>query len=126
MTPRSFDSFWVQNELDRARENGIPTFPLLLKGRQWLSVQTLQYVDVRDKSLPPEKFYKRLESVTPRNKPVPFSVKQEEKSAEQPKPRVVKPVEEKIPEPSHKNPPSLISVIVQYLRQLWSSGGLKN
>ena len=68
MTPRSFDSFWVQNELDRARENGIPIFPLLLEGKQWLAVQVLQYVDVRDKSLPPEKFYKRLANVTPRKK----------------------------------------------------------
>ena len=68
MSPRSFESFWVQNELERAREDGIPIFPLLLEGRQWLSVQTLQYADVRDKSLPPEKFYKQLEEVTPRKK----------------------------------------------------------
>ena len=80
----------------------MPIFPLLLEGRQWLSVQTLQYVDIRDKSLPPEKFYKRLASVTPRNKPVPLPVKQEEKTVEPPKPKVAKPVEEKIPEPSHK------------------------
>ncbi|MGA7195243.1 MAG: SUMF1/EgtB/PvdO family nonheme iron enzyme [Anaerolineales bacterium] len=95
MTPRSYDSNWVQNELDRARENGIQIFPLLLEGRQWLSVQTLQYVDVRDKSLPPEKFYKRLANVTPRNKPVHPPVKQEEKTVEQPKPEVTKPVETK-------------------------------
>ncbi len=93
MSPRAFDSFWVQNELDRARENGIPIFPLLLEGRQWLSVQTLQYVDIRDKSLPPEKFYKRLASVTPRKKPISPVVKQEEKTIEPPKRKVIKPVE---------------------------------
>jgi formylglycine-generating enzyme required for sulfatase activity len=69
MTPRSFTSDWVQSELSRADRKNKPLFPLLLEGDEpWLSVENLQYVDVRGGSMPPEKFYGRLEQVTPRNK----------------------------------------------------------
>lgn len=72
MSPRSYKSIWVQNELERARQNKIPIFPVLLEGKQWLSVQTFQYVDVRDRKLPPDDFYKRLTRFTTRN-PIPSS-----------------------------------------------------
>jgi len=70
MSTNSSESDMVQNEVTRAREKKRPIFPLLLEGDNWLIVQAKQFVDVRNKSLPTEKFYKRLEFVTPRNKSV--------------------------------------------------------
>lgn len=66
MSTNSFESDMVQNEVTRVREKRKPVFPLLLDGDNWLIVQAKQFVDVRDGSLPTEKFYRRLESVTPR------------------------------------------------------------
>jgi formylglycine-generating enzyme required for sulfatase activity len=64
MTPRSYRSDWVQNELSRARRKGKKVFPLLLEGEEpWLSVEVTQYVDVRDSGLPPERFYRELAKV---------------------------------------------------------------
>lgn len=61
MTPRSYDSDWVQNELNRAKRKRIPIFPLLLEGDEpWLSVEALQYVDVRSGTLPPPRFFMEL------------------------------------------------------------------
>ena len=68
MSDNSRASDMVQNEITRARDNGKPIFPVLLEGGHWLAVQRKQYADVRDGSLPPEKFYYRLEAVMPRNK----------------------------------------------------------
>lgn len=65
MSPRSYQSEWVQNELARAQTKKKPIFPLLLEGDIWLSVQATQCVDVREQGLPPEKFYKRLSKVVP-------------------------------------------------------------
>ena len=64
MTPRSYQSDWVQNELSRAKRKGKKVFPLLLEGEEpWLSVEITQYVDVRDSGLPPERFYRELAKV---------------------------------------------------------------
>ncbi len=71
LSNNSYESDMVQNEVTRAREKHKPIFPLLLEGENWLIVQAKQFVDVRDGSLPTEKFYKRLSSVTLRNKPIP-------------------------------------------------------
>lgn len=60
MTPRSYESDWVQNELSRAQEKGKPIFPLLLEGDNWLPVQSVQYVDVHDGKIPPPRFYEML------------------------------------------------------------------
>jgi hypothetical protein len=61
MSPNSFHSDWVQNELAHAREVGKKIFPLLLDGSTtWLSVKSLQYVDVRGNILPPSRFYEAL------------------------------------------------------------------
>ncbi len=65
-TENSYKSKWVQKEVTRAQRINKPFFPLLLSGSPWLSIESTQYVDVRDKSLPPERFYERLASVTPR------------------------------------------------------------
>lgn len=67
MTTRSFESEWVQNELNRAKRLRKPIYPLLLEGSgPWLSVESTQFVDVRDGSFPDEKFYQTLERVAPR------------------------------------------------------------
>jgi formylglycine-generating enzyme required for sulfatase activity len=61
MTPRAFDSEWVQSELNRAKRKNKPIFPLLLEGDEpWLSVESTQFFDVRDKSLPTDEFYRDL------------------------------------------------------------------
>lgn len=64
-------SSWVQREMIHAERRKKPFFPLLLSGEFWFSLGNIQFVDLRKSSLPPEKFYKRLEKVTPRRKPAP-------------------------------------------------------
>jgi len=66
MSKNSYESDMVQNEVTRAREKKKNIFPLLLNGDAWLIFQAKQYMDVTDESLPSEKFYERLASVTPR------------------------------------------------------------
>jgi hypothetical protein len=65
MTPRAYESEWVQNELSRAQRKGKPIFPLLLEGDNWLSVEARQFVDVRNGNLPPIDFYERLKKFVP-------------------------------------------------------------
>jgi hypothetical protein len=61
MTPNSFRSDWVQNELSRAKRKGKTIFPLLLEGDEpWLSIEATQYVDVRGANLPPQRFFDRV------------------------------------------------------------------
>jgi formylglycine-generating enzyme required for sulfatase activity len=66
LSNNSYESDMVQNEVARAREEKKPIFPLLLEGKNWLIVQAKQFVNVRDGSLPTEKFYSRLEGITHR------------------------------------------------------------
>jgi hypothetical protein len=66
VSENAYKSKWVQNEVARADRKGKPFFPLLLEGDAWLAIEAFQYVDVKDGSLPPEKFYKRLEKVSQR------------------------------------------------------------
>jgi hypothetical protein len=59
----------VPDELVTAKSKGKPIFPLLLDDTElFLALQTIQYEDVRGGKLPPESFYKRLATVTPRHK----------------------------------------------------------
>jgi CheY-like chemotaxis protein len=53
-------SDWVNNELTYAIGKGKKVFPLLLKGETWLAVASIQYVNVRNRKLPDESFYKTL------------------------------------------------------------------
>jgi hypothetical protein len=65
MTKNAYQSEWVQNELSRAKRKNKPIFPLLLNGDEpWLTVETTQYADVRDGSLPPIRFFSRLATFT--------------------------------------------------------------
>lgn len=64
MTPRSFESDWVQSELQRAKRKLKPIFPLLLEGAEpWLSVESTQFYDVRGGGYPDSRFYSALKRV---------------------------------------------------------------
>lgn len=59
----SHESTWVQHELARAQRLEKKIFPLLLNGDAWLPFESIQYFDVRDRSLPNQKFYDALRAV---------------------------------------------------------------
>lgn len=74
MTPRSFESEWVQSELQRARRKLKPIFPLLLEGDEpWLSVESTQFYDVRGARLPEPRFYAALARAVKLSKPAQTS-----------------------------------------------------
>ncbi len=78
-TENSYKSNGFKKKSHVRRRINKPFFPLLLSGNPWLFIDSTQYVDVKDKSLPPERFYKRLSSVTSRNKPIPPLSREETK-----------------------------------------------
>ena len=61
MSDNARASDWVNNELTYAIGKGKKVFPLLLKGDTWLAVASIQYVNVRNRKLPEEAFYKTLQ-----------------------------------------------------------------
>src|SRR5438477_6615908 len=68
MTSSAYQSMWVQNELSRAQRLGKPIFPLLLVGDSpWLSVESIQYTDVRTDSLPPDRFFELIQQALARS-----------------------------------------------------------
>src|SRR5688572_24898854 len=76
MTPRSFESEWVQSELQRAKRKLKPIFPLLLEGDEpWLSVESTQFYDVREEQFPDARFYSAIKSVVSSNKAIPVTDK---------------------------------------------------
>lgn len=60
MSDNARASDWVNNELTYAIGKGKKIFPLLLQGDTWLAVASIQHVDVRNRRLPKESFYKTL------------------------------------------------------------------
>lgn len=60
MSTNSFESMWVQNEVSYAQANNKPIYPLLLEGPVWLSMAAMQYVDVRNGEMPPDRFFNEL------------------------------------------------------------------
>lgn len=74
-------SNWVQNEVRRAERTGKPFFPLLLQGEPWLYIERLQWLDVKDKSLPDEKFFRGLAKFTSRRKPSLIPIEDEKLEA---------------------------------------------
>lgn len=60
MSDNARTSDWVNNELTYAMGKDKKIFPLLLKGDTWLAVASIQYVNVRNRRLPEESFYKTL------------------------------------------------------------------
>lgn len=63
MSDNARASDWVNNELTYALGKRKKVFPLLLKGDTWLSVASIQYVNVRNRKLPDESFYSTLREV---------------------------------------------------------------
>jgi hypothetical protein len=59
----SHESTWVQHEFARAQRLNKRIFPLLLDGDAWLPFEAIQYFDVRDRTLPNQKFYDALRAV---------------------------------------------------------------
>jgi hypothetical protein len=88
MTPRAYQSEWLQNELSRAKRKQKAIFPLLLEGEEpWLSVESTQYLDVTNGRMPPRAFYELLDGVISRRASTP--------SASQPPISVSDPLREK-------------------------------
>lgn len=88
MTSQSLKSKWVQNELIRAEQKQKTIFPFLLEGENWLTVQSLQYVDVRNADLPPDSFIETLAQILPHEK-TPLPVPAQETNSGQGKFRVL-------------------------------------
>jgi CheY-like chemotaxis protein len=60
MSDNARASDWVNNELTYAMGKGKKIFPLLLNGEAWLAVASIQYVNVQNRRLPVEAFYKTV------------------------------------------------------------------
>lgn len=60
MSPDAQDSRWVQREIALAEDRDKRLFPLLLAGENWSLFVRTQYVDVREGTLPPAKFFDRI------------------------------------------------------------------
>lgn len=72
MTPESGKSRWVKREVMRGDKLGKPQFAVLLDGdfdssRLWAMFDHTQPIDVRDKSLPPPRFFGALSKYTARS-----------------------------------------------------------
>lgn len=60
MTSNSRESHWVQCELQHALALKKPIFPILLEGKRWLDVESIQCVDVNNGELPTNRFFERV------------------------------------------------------------------
>jgi TIR domain/WD domain, G-beta repeat len=65
MTPAAEGSPWVNREITQAEKMGRPVLPLLLGGDGFFRLGDLQYDDVRDGRMPPERFLARLRELVP-------------------------------------------------------------
>jgi len=61
MSPNSYDSDWVQNEVSYAQANKKAIFPILLSGKAWVSFAAKQYSDVRNGGIPPNKYFETIQ-----------------------------------------------------------------
>ena len=64
MSENSHRSLWVQNEVAFAQSKKKKIFPLLLDGEVPLSVAAIQYIDVTNRKLPPDSFFKACYELT--------------------------------------------------------------
>ena len=63
LTPAAAASKVLQREIEFAIKNGKVILPLLLEGEIWPSLQSIQYLDVRDGSLPQKEFFETIEKI---------------------------------------------------------------
>jgi len=82
MSPRSRESPWVGNELARAIRLRKTIFPLWLEGDIWFEVERYQAVDVRQKKLPPARFFDALRPYFPTPTPTAESTLIQEVTAD--------------------------------------------
>lgn len=61
MTPEAEQSEWVEREILISQREGKPILPLLLRGKEFALLITMQYVDVTDGEMPPRRFYQMIE-----------------------------------------------------------------
>jgi hypothetical protein len=73
MTPAGADSKWVDLELDKAEDLGLPIFPLLVQGDRFFRLHNVQYLDLRPGQLPSAEFARQLHQLaaTPADLPAP-------------------------------------------------------
>ncbi|MEV0678554.1 TIR domain-containing protein [Actinosynnema sp. NPDC050436] len=64
MTPEAEASDWVDLEITRARDLGKPVLPVLLAGTVFFRLGNLQFEDVRDGSMPGDRFIRALRRLT--------------------------------------------------------------
>jgi tetratricopeptide (TPR) repeat protein len=64
MTPVAEESVWVGREIDQAETNARPTLPLLLRGERFFRLAEHQYEDVRDGTLPLDRWFERIRTLT--------------------------------------------------------------
>jgi formylglycine-generating enzyme required for sulfatase activity len=68
MTPNSDQSKWVEREVLLADQLHKPPFPILLAGNAFPIYVNTQWVDLRNRQLPPDRYYQRLRQViTPKD-----------------------------------------------------------
>jgi hypothetical protein len=60
MTEQAARSDWVHNEVEHARQRGKPILPLLLSGGVFFGLYHTQYIDVRDRRYPDQRFIEQL------------------------------------------------------------------
>jgi hypothetical protein len=68
ITSEASKSIWVQREIDLARRQKKLIFPLLLEGEMLPSLESIQYLDVTDGSLPGEGFFEIIDREIKRSK----------------------------------------------------------
>lgn len=67
MTPKAYESEFVEKEYLHAGNLDKPTFPLLLEGRAFPYFVGIQYYDVQDRRLPGQEFFEDLARFVPRS-----------------------------------------------------------
>jgi WD40 repeat protein len=60
MTPAAYESNWVASEVNHAKKHGKPILPLLLSGEVFMTLNYLDYRDVRGGHLPDDSFLDEL------------------------------------------------------------------
>lgn len=79
MTPNSAESEWVQKEILWASRKKIIAIPLLLKECEFFGLHDIQYADVTNGKMPPDRFFKYLGKLFEQAKATPIDPEHEVK-----------------------------------------------
>lgn len=66
MSSSAKNSRWVKREVLLAEKRNKPAFPLLLQGEHWSIFVDTEYLDIRNKEMPPPEFEVNLSKIVPR------------------------------------------------------------